>query len=493
MRTDLPGPIVSKHALGLLRKLDAEESLLDFIRLTWPILEPSRELILGWPLEAICEHLEAVSRGEIRRLLVNVPPGFMKSLSAVFWTAWEWGPQNRPSSRYVCASYSEALTVRDNLRCRRLVQSDLYRDLWGERFEISSDQFAKVRFDNSETGFRLATSVGGIGTGERGDRFIVDDAHSVQTVESEATRESTLRWFTEVVPTRLNDPERSAIIVIGQRTHERDVAGLILEKELGYDSLVIPMEYEVGHPYPSHTAIGWQDPRTEDGELAWPERFSRRHLEEDLKPVLRSWGGTYAEAGQLQQRPAPRGGGMFQRKDFAIIDEPLERARRVRGWDLAASQQGAYTVGCLMALDLDGRLAIEDIVRLRGNPGETEAVIRKTVEADGQGIEQSFPQDPGQAGKVQKASIARLCHGFRIHFSPESGSKVTRAEGLSGQAASGNVSLVRAPWVDDFLSEACSFPHGAFADQVDAASRAYGRLITTRRLVVGGAPQSVSA
>src|SRR6266478_3362800 len=114
-----------------------EKSLIEFMDYMWEVCEPAIPFIRGWAIEAIAEHLEAVTRGEIRRLLINVPPGFSKSLlTDVFWPAWEWGPQNHPSYRYICASYASHLTERDNMRCRNVVMNDRYQRLWGNRFKI---------------------------------------------------------------------------------------------------------------------------------------------------------------------------------------------------------------------------------------------------------------------------------------------------------------------------------------------------------------------
>lgn len=486
-----------QRVLDELDRADSQERLVDFIRLTWSILEPARQFIHGWAVDAICEHLQAVTDGSITKLLVNVPPGCMKSLTTnVFWPAWEWGPRNHPSYRYIGASYSEALTVRDNRRCRALIGSALYQRLWGDRFRVDPGQDAKIRFDNDAKGFKIATSVGGLGTGERGDRFIIDDPHNVKEGESELKREEVLQWFTEVVPTRVNDAGKSAIIVIMQRVHEQDVSGLILAKELGYTYLCLPMEYEPDRA--CSTSIGFRDPRTLDGELLWPERFPKKYLEEDLKPSLRAWGGTYAEAGQLQQRPTPRGGGLFQRRHFQFLDHapsPKQTAKRVRGWDLAATKdgRGAYTVGLKMSRTHDGKIVIEDVRRIRGSPGEVEQLITSCAAADGVSTQQDLPQDPGQAGKAQKAHLANSLQGYVFHFSPESGSKEDRARPLASQAEAGNVYVVRAPWNDAFLAEVSMFPNGEFKDQVDAASRAYARLISRRVNLVGAAPETIKA
>lgn len=739
-----------------LDKADAEDSLLDFIRLMWPILEPGREFVEGWAVRAICEHLEAVTNGQIRRLLINVPPGCTKSLTtSAFFPAWEWGPRNLPATRYVCASYAQDLTVRDNRRCRALVSSPLYQSLWGDRFSLTDDQNAKVRFDTDKTGFKIATSVGGVGTGERGDRFIVDDPHNVKDAESDLKRNGALQWFSEVVPTRVNE-ESSAIIVIMQRVHEDDVSGQIIANDLGYEHLMLPMEFEPKRK--CFTSIGFEDPRTEEGELLWPERFSREFLEKDLKPGLRAWGGEYActpkEApvlmadlslkpisevvagdtlvgferppvkdgardsrnhlvrcavldvysrvasvvkvtldsgevirctpdhkwfaravgerenrytsavvgnklkrvcpprleeltleehrmggwlggffdgdgsisscekrgqpgfrpssqikfyqgagrnkpnceklerildhfgleytiwvddrkdfkdgtdfefrsymirsnpalatfqkflhvaqptkwvdrlldgalgckfsmgtervvsiesdgeervyslktttgnyvvwglmssncsGQLQQAPTPRGGGMFQRDDFSYVDRVPGTARRVRGWDLAASKDGhaAFTVGLLMAQIPGGGLVIEDVVRGQWSPHEVETAIKECAARDGPGVEISIPQDPGSAGMVVAQRMVSLVPGHLAYYSVESGSKDDRAKPFAAQCEAGLVSLFRGSWNADFLKEVCSFPVAKLKDQVDAASRAYARLIMVKPRQIG--------
>lgn len=471
-------------------KVLAERNLLDYIRLLWPVLEPGRTFVEGWAVSAICEHLEAVSRGEIRKLLINVPPGCMKSLTTnVFWPTWEWGPCNRPSLRYVSASYAEQLTVRDNRRARLLIESDQYQGLWGDRFKFVGDQNTKMRFDTDGTGFKIATSVGGMATGERGDRLIVDDPHNVKDAESPAIREATLQWFTEVFSTRTND-DSAAFVVIMQRVHERDLSGLILAKELGYEHLMLPMEYESERK--CSTCIGFTDPREEDGELLWPERFSRDHIETDLKPALRAWGGTYAEAGQMQQRPAPRGGGMFQRKDFNFVDAPPPVARRVRGWDFAATKDaGAYTAGVKLSIDPAGRLYLEDVTRGQWTPGAVESNLLATAGQDSAAVTIDIPQDPGQAGKFQKTHFIQKLVGYTVHSSPETGSKEDRARPLAAQAEGGNLYVVRGTWNDAFINEATLFPQGQFKDQIDAASRAFARLVTTPPGSVGAAPEVI--
>lgn len=462
-----------------LERLDCEDSLLEFIKRGWHALEPGKEFVSGWAVDAICEHLEAVTRGEITRLLINVPPGCTKSMTTnVFWPMWEWGPKNRPHYRYISTAVTQDLPIRDMVRSRDLAHSEWFSEHWGDRFEFKGDVNAKVRYENNHTGWRHAIGVGGNVIGQRGDRIIVDDPHSKESAESEKKRENALLWFSETLPTRLNDLDKSAIVVIMQRLHERDISGLILAKELGYEHLCLPMEFEPDHP---HLSTRFTDPRKKDGELLWPERFSPTAVEQ-LKEAFRSKGGSYAEAGQLQQRPVPRGGGMFREKDFVIADGPApEGAMRVRGWDLAASTgtSAAYTVGAKIA-KWQGRYWIEDVVRFRGTPYEVEQRMLQTAQRDGRAVKISIPQDPGQAGKAQVRSLVANLAGFNVHSSPESGDKALRATGLAAQVEVGNVSLVQAPWIDAFIAEASLFPNGEFLDQIDACSRAFDELVKRR-------------
>ena len=159
------------------------------------------------------------------------------------------------------------------MRCRNIVLSDRYKKYWGSRFGISNEQFTKVKFANDKTGWKLATSVAGIGTGERADRVIIDDPNNPIEMESEAIRRNTNMWFTEIIPDRLNNQKESAIVVIQQRTHEDDVSGTAISREMGYVHLMIPMRYDSARH--CRTIYGWSDPREDpqEGELAWQERF----------------------------------------------------------------------------------------------------------------------------------------------------------------------------------------------------------------------------
>lgn len=300
-----PPTILELGNLGLALEASLlTEDLAAFAKACWPVLEPAQPLKWGWALDAICEHLTAVTNGHITRLLMNVPPGCMKSLlTGVIWPAWEWTDPGRRSLRYLGTSHKQELAVRDSTKCRRLIQSAWYQSRW--QVKLVGDQNAKTKFENTHTGFREAMAFTGM-TGSRGDRVILDDPLSVDGANSEADLRSAETTFREALPTRINN-EQSAIVVIMQRLADRDTSGIILAEKLGYTHLCLPMEFEKDRR--CVTSIGFRDPRTKEGELLFPERFPATQVKE-LKKTL----GEYASAGQLQQRPVPRGGGLFKEK-----------------------------------------------------------------------------------------------------------------------------------------------------------------------------------
>ena len=287
----------------------ASGSLYEFVKQSWHVVEPGIPFIASWHIETICEHLEAVSAGEIHRLLINIPPRHSKStIVSVMWPAWEWITD--PAQKFLCASYSGNLSTRDNLKTRRLLQSPWYQERWGYMFSFAGDQNAKQRFENDKTGYRLATSVGGTATGEGGSRLILDDPHGAQAAQSEVMRESDLEWFDMVWSTRLNNPKTDAMVTVMQRLHERDISGHILEDIKGWEHICIPAEWDGKS---RKTVLGPYDPRKKKGELICPERFGAAEITM-LKQLL----GTYGTAGQLQQDPTPSEGGILKTSNFKL-------------------------------------------------------------------------------------------------------------------------------------------------------------------------------
>ncbi len=493
---------IARAASKLREKMEAskyEKSLIDFVDYVWPVVEPAIPFVKGWAISAIAEHLEAVTHGYVKRLLINVPPGFSKSLlTDVFWPAWEWGPQNRPWYRYVCASYSNHLTERDNMRCRNIVMSDRYQRLWSNRFGIANDQFTKVKFANDKTGWKLATSVGGIGVGERGDRFIIDDANNTMMMESEAVRATTNMWFTEVVPDRLNSPKDSAIVVIQQRLHEEDVSGVALARELGYTHLMIPMRYDTTRHCVTVLGVNsageeitWEDPRTEDGELAWPERFPEEQVD-----ALEHAKGPYAWAGQYQQIPTPRGGAILKSEfwnlwegdypqceyvlaslDSAYTEKEENDPSAMTIWGVFRDRSGNPKLILLYAWQ--ERLPIHELVRRVIDTCTVDN--RQITDERGRPIPR-FPVDrlliEAKASGISVAQEVRRIIGFEGKFGIElinptrQGDKVARAHSVVHIFSDGMVYAPERKWADMVIDQAASFPKGSHDDLVDSLTMA---------------------
>jgi predicted phage terminase large subunit-like protein len=465
----------------------ASRSLREFVRQAFAVIEPSTPFVPGWHIDAIIEHLEAITFGQIRNLLINVPPRHMKSLLvSVLWPAWEW--IRFPERRFLYSSYAAQLSIRDSVKCRRLIESPWYQERWGDRFALTGDQNTKGRFENDRSGYRLSTSVGGAATGEGGDRVVCDDPHNVQEAESDSVRKATLDWWDIVMSTRVNDPRSAAKVVVMQRCHQRDLSGHLLEQG-GWEHLCLPAEYE--KPGCS-TSVGWSDPRTEQSELLWPERFGPEELE-SLKRSL----GSYAAAGQLQQRPSPAGGGIFKRHWFRYfqprganlppvvvslpdgtqmsipaIEAPHQVNETIQSWDCAFKDLDTsdYVVGQVW-----GRLGpsffLGDQVRARMDCPTTVHSVRQLT-AKWPGTIAKLIEDKANGSAVIQM-LAREIPGL-LPVNPEGG-KVARAAAVSPLVEAGNIFLLHplyAPWVNDFIEECAAFPNGAHDDQVDAMTQA---------------------
>jgi predicted phage terminase large subunit-like protein len=377
---------------------------------------------------------------------------------------------------------------RDTRKTRDLILSEWYRTLWPE---IALVRAGETSFANTETGTREGVAFGSL-TAKRGDALVIDDPHSVQGAESEAEREEAVRLFLEGGLNRLNDQSSSALVVVMQRLHAKDLTGALLAHDLGFWHICIPMEFErerrdpASKLYVPPTPLGWIDPRTREGELMDPVRMPRE-AGEKLKKFA------YSYAGQYQQRPAPREGGLFKRSWFKTVRAaPATVNARGRYWDLAASTEetSPYTAGVRVS-ELDGNFYVETVARERASAAGVRKLIKDTAEEDrrlfGEAVRIRLPQDPGQAGKDQAQGFVKMLVGYDARTKTVSGDKVTRATPASAQAEAGNVFLVETgdavadAWIEPFLEELAGFPTFAYKDQVDAFADAINDLALAPR------------
>jgi predicted phage terminase large subunit-like protein len=498
-------PNLTPRDLVEIDRIICEQELSEFVKAAWKWVDGAH-YYHNWHIDAICEALEAVARGEIKRLLINMPPRHMKSsIVSIMFPAWVWAQHARftndgirlptcgPHTQFFYLSYDQELSTDHNVKTRDLIDSPWYRERWGDRFSFKGDENRKTKFENDHQGKRQASSVGGRAAGFGGDIIVVDDPHNTKQAESDKDRESTVRWFFEVLQSRLNNSRLGAFIVVMQRLHERDVSAEILEREWADHHICLPARYESDHPN-----VYAKDRRSRDGEPLWPARYDIPELDK-----LESDLGSYGAAGQLQQRPAPRSGGMFSKSWFPIVEDKdfprdvngnkIKILRKVRYWDVAASEDigkldPSWTVGVLMFKLENGQFWIEHVERFRENPMATEMGIKRTAVADGREVEVWLPQDPGAAGKSWCEYMIRSLAGFIARAEPVTGDKVKRAEPYSAQAEARNVLLKQGAWNHNFLDEHASFPMGRHKDQVDAAASAFNKLAGPGRVAfaIGG-------
>lgn len=455
--------------------------------IVWPVVEPGRRYLHNWHIDAICEALEAVSAGEVRRLLINVPPRTIKSTSvAVAWPTWEW--LLKPELRWLFTSYAQQLSTRDSVKGRRVIESPRYQALLrtihgDEAWKLTGDQNLKERYENDRTGLRLATSITGTATGEGGDRVVADDPHNASQTESDTVRESVLELWGSVFSTRLNDPATGAMVVVMQRLHQRDVAGAMLS-EGGWEHLCLPMRYEAKHPF-----VCARDIRTVEGELLHPDRIPEaavQRLERSL--------GSYKAAGQLQQRPAPAEGGIFQRSwwRYYVTDEwakihgvppgAVERpplgsmSEMIQSWDMAFKDlsDSDYVVGQVW-----GRVGSYKylLAQKRDRMGFTDTL--KAVRA----MTVLWPDAYLKLieDKANGPAVINVLRGDvpGIYGVEPQGSKTARAQAVAPQVEAHEVFLPHpdmAPWVSGFVEEHANFPNASNDDQVDACTQALYRL-----------------
>jgi len=451
-----------------------KRSLHEFTKAAWPTIEPGVPFKDNWHLQAVSEHLQAVKEGEIKRLIINVPPRHMKSISvAVALPAWTWATQ--PSKKFLYASYAASLSIRDSTKCRRLIDSPWYKAHFGDKFKLTDDQNQKQRFENDHTGYRIATSVGGALTGDGGDIICIDDPHNSIEADSSKVREGVLEWWDQAMQTRLNDPQTGAFVIIMQRLHEQDLTGHILANELGneWDHLCLPARYEIGHPTQNRSSLGFTDPRTEEGELLWPDR-----MDENTLTTLERSLGSYAAAGQLQQRPSPKGGGILKSSWWVPWEreELPEVSYVIQSWDTAfetkeSSSYSARTTWGVFKHNGHDCLIVLDMWYDKVNYPELRKLAQEAYD----------DWEPDAVLIEKKASGASLLHDLRqagvpvLAYSPDR-DKVARAHASSALLEDGRIYYPKRKWAEDLISICASFPAAKNDDVVDTCTQAWLRL-----------------
>lgn len=441
------------------------KDLLSFIQKSFNTITPAKTFKDNWHLEGLAWRLEECRKGNIKRLLITLPPRNLKSVCAsIAFPAYILGKD--PTKRVVCVSYAADLAETHARECRTIMLSNWYKRIFPGT-TLSRDKNTKSDFITSRGGGRYSTSTGGTLTGRGGDFIIIDDPMKPNEALSDKQRASTIEWYKNTLYSRLDDKQTGCIIIIMQRLHVDDLAGYVLDND-DWEQYNLP-------------AISEENQNIQIG----PNKFYEREIGEALNPKhepihvlekVKKGMGTMIFSAQYQQRPVPLDGGIFKWSWFQFFDNPPQKQRYdqiIQSWDTASksSELSSYSV-CTTLLRRDGRYYLLGIFRERLNFPD----LRRAAE------EMASKYKPDVVLIEDKASGTGLIQDLRNNTPPylsniipikPDGDKVTRASNISHIIEAQNVFLPRsADWLEEFKKEIIQFPNGRHDDQIDSLSQA---------------------
>lgn len=471
-----------------------------FVKASWHTIVPNVPYVHGWHIDTICDHLEAVSAGEIRRLQVWIPPGTSKSTTvSIAWPVWEW--LHRPELRYLTASYDLDLATRFAVRSRDLIRSSWFRARWPQ-VELKRDEDLKRSYANTQGGSRLATSPTASATGQHADRILIDDPLDANDVVSEAALEQVREWYDGTISTRFADPKTGVEVIIQQRLAERDLPGhTMAQSPDGWTILCLPERYERQHPfvYPDKRVLPsgrvlQGDVRVDDGELLCPERIGE---EEHALRVLKL--AAFRAAGQLQQRPAAREGAILKRSGWKFYpprwreDDQLVHLPKftavVQSWDTTFKDKTTsdYVVGTVWG-QVGADLYLLRKVKDRMSLSLTKSAMREVTSW----ADERWPRLPHRILIEKSANGVEIIEELKRELRgivpvTASASKVARAEAAEPALEAGNIYLpgqgepdspsgyneaVTPADAQGLIEECAAFPLGEHDDEVDSFTQA---------------------
>ena len=451
------------------------EDLMAFIEYAFGVIAPGKVFRPNWHLQAVAYKLAQVARGEVRRLIITMPPRNLKSIAAsVALPAWVLGRD--PTERVVCVSYSDVLSRTHHNDFRALLNDPVYQAVFpGTRIDPKKNTEREIM--TTRRGRRLATSIEGTVTGLGGNLMIIDDPIKPGEAHSEAVRNKVLDSYRSTLITRGDDKSKTRIVVVMQRVDAQDLAGY-LQEQGGYDLLSFPAIatddglFDLGH--------GFQHMRRA-GDVLHPEHESRAILDEIRREM-----GPVAFSAQYQQAPIPPGGLIFKREWLHETGQPATSGaaqRIIISWDIALSEteSGDYSVGVVLLRDRD-KFHVLEVMRGRWRFDELKRrVIDSQRRYGGTLVIEDSPISKGLIQTLRENSINV------VSIKPTT-DKRARAIAQSDLFAGGSISLqARAAWLQEFKAELLAFPGGKHDDQVDALTQglAYGRQAWSQRMIVG--------
>ncbi len=434
-----------------------------FVHKVFATLAPGQTFIPTWHIRAIAHQLERVCRGELKRLIINLPPRSLKSIMAsVALPAYILGLD--PSRRIICVSYSADLSKKHSNDFRAVLESAWYRSTFPTT-RIGPYKNSETEIELSARGFRLATSVGGTLTGRGGDILIIDDPVKPDDALSEAKRNAANLWFTNTLLSRLDDKRTGAIVVVMQRVHLDDLCGHVLGLSDEWEVLCLPAIAENDAEIPIG---GGRFYSRSAGEALSPQREPLMVLE-----ALKRQIGSDAFSAQYQQAPTPPGGAMVKRqwiKRYTELPPKADQFLTLQSWD-TASKGGPgndWSVGTTWIVTRDKRWYLVDVWRARVDYPGLKANVRRLAQ---QWRAKRVLVEDAVAGTALVQELKREISGI-IAVRPI-GDKISRMAIATAKFEAGQVFLPeRAAWLSDLEAELFAFPGRRHDDQCDSISQA---------------------
>jgi predicted phage terminase large subunit-like protein len=435
-----------------------------FVHKAFATLCPGQKYVNTWHIEAIALQLERVRRGEIRRLIINMPPRSLKSIMAsVAFPAFVLG--HNPSRRIICVSYSGDLARKHSNDFRAMIESSWYRRTFPST-QIGPYKNSEVEIELTERGFRLATSVGGTLTGRGGDIIVIDDPLKPDDAFSEAKRSAANQWFANTLLSRLDDKRTGAIVIVMQRVHMDDLTGFVMSQSDEWELLSLPAIAEFEETIPLGHG---RSHRRQFGEALSPEREPLRVLE-SLKLQI----GSDAFSAQYQQTPVPPGGAMIKRqwvRRYAdVLPSHDEQLMTLQSWDTASKggPENDWSVCTTWILTRRKRWYLLDVWRRRVDYPALKAAVKSLAK---RWRPQRILVEDAVTGTALVQELREEISGI-IPVKPV-GDKVTRMAVASAKIEAGQVFLPQeADWLADLEAELYAFPGSRHDDQCDSISQA---------------------
>ncbi len=433
-----------------------------FVHKVFTTLSPGQTFVPSWHIDAIADQLERVRRGEVRRLIINMPPRSLKSIAgSVAFPAFILG--HNPSRRIICVSYSGDLAKKHSNDFRAVIESAWYQTAFpATRIGRFKDSETEIEF--TARGFRLATSVGGTLTGRGGDIIVIDDPLKPDDALSETKRSAANQWFTNTLLSRLDDKRTGAIVVVMQRVHVDDLTGFLLAQSKEWDVLSLPAIADADEVIP---VWGGRTYHRASGEALSPEREPI-----DVLNALKLQIGGDAFFAQYQQMPTPPGGAMIKRKwvrRYSAPPRPEDTLQILQSWDTAMKGGPAndWSVCTTWAQTYDGWMFLLDVWRDRVDYPTLKASVIALSEQWRPMI--VLVEEAGTAvGLIDE--LRYECLGL-VGVKPER-DKIARMAVASAKFEAGNVYLPeQAPWLADLEAELFAFPGSRHDDQCDSISQ----------------------